>query len=195
MKAASLRCSEAGYWNDFIPILDYTTLDKYIGSIEALVNEGKLCTPWELYLPVRLKPRGANDLNNLRKGIDHIELRMIDLNPLYKNGVCKKDLEFIHLMLIYFAASPPFSFNKTEQELAVKNMQESALLKDDIKIRLSPGKSRGIREAAMDVLQDMEAFFSELDSNKIADTLAFQKEKLTDESRRYVNRIFKELSC
>lgn len=35
---ASLRCSRHGYWNNFIPTLDYTTLDAYIDSIQSLVE-------------------------------------------------------------------------------------------------------------------------------------------------------------
>lgn len=73
---ASPRCSEIGYWNDFIPILRYENLKAYTDSIQAYVNDGQLKSPAELYYPVRLKPRGENSLKNLQNnGVDHIELQ------------------------------------------------------------------------------------------------------------------------
>ena len=80
---ASTRCSELGYWNYFSPIFDYTDIRAYADSIQRYVDQGLLAFPTELYYPVRLKPRGKNVLKVLRdQGVDHLELRMIDLNPL-----------------------------------------------------------------------------------------------------------------
>ena len=47
------------------------------------------------HYPIRLKPRGANRLETLREqGVNHIELRMIDLNPLRKEGINVRDVKF-----------------------------------------------------------------------------------------------------
>ena len=80
---SSIRCSERGYWNYFTPILDYSNLQRYTGSIQKYIDDGNLRSVSELYYPVRIKPRGANSLEALAKnGINHIELRVIDVNPL-----------------------------------------------------------------------------------------------------------------
>lgn len=63
--------------------------------------------PSELYYPIRLKPRGDNSLEALRRyGVDHIELRMFDLNPLAEVGVEVKDIRFAQLLIVWLASVP-----------------------------------------------------------------------------------------
>lgn len=95
---ASLRCSELGYWNYFTVWYKYDSLKTYADSIRFYVNTGLLAAPSELYYPIRLKPAGKNDLDTLvANGVDHIELRMFDLNPLASSGVDERDLIFAQL--------------------------------------------------------------------------------------------------
>ncbi|MCI9539182.1 MAG: hypothetical protein HFG35_13130 [Eubacterium sp.] len=68
--------------------IPYQSIESYADSIEKYVLQGLLKAPSELYYPVRLKPAGENNLENLRKnGVNHIELRMFDLNPLCAEGL------------------------------------------------------------------------------------------------------------
>lgn len=79
----SRRFGKNGYWNHFVPALDDSSLSAYENSVARYIENGALLSASELYLPVRLKPRGENSLESLEKnGVDHIELRMFDLNPL-----------------------------------------------------------------------------------------------------------------
>ena len=88
---ASTRCSELGYWNYFAPIFNYSNIRAYADSIQHYVDIGLLRFPTELYYPIRLKPRGENKLETLREqGVDHIELRMFDLNPLAPAALRKR---------------------------------------------------------------------------------------------------------
>ena len=104
---SSLRNSERGYWNQFVPLLDHANLRTFTDGIQAYVNKGLLFSASELYLPIRLKPRGENTLENLAKnGVDHIELRMFDLNPLKPLGIDPDDLKFAHLLILYLASLP-----------------------------------------------------------------------------------------
>ena len=76
-----------GYWNEFAPIFDYSSVNAHADNIQKYVDRGLLKAPSELYYPIRLKPRGDNSLEALRRyGVDHIELRMFDLNPLAEVG-------------------------------------------------------------------------------------------------------------
>lgn len=34
---ASIRCGKHGYWNHFTPVIDYTSFDGYINSIDNMV--------------------------------------------------------------------------------------------------------------------------------------------------------------
>lgn len=97
---SSARCSEIGYWNDFIPVLKYNTLTNYICSIQKYVDKELLKSVSELYYPIRLKPHGENSLENLESsGVNHIEFRMLDLNPLSPTGIIKDDIDFYICLL------------------------------------------------------------------------------------------------
>lgn len=124
---ASTRCSELGYWNFFAPIFDYTNIRAYAGSIQRYVDENLLRFPTELYYPVRLKPRGINNLNTLREqGVDHIELRMFDLNPLVPGGIDERDLTFAKLFLVWLASTPREAISIKAQVQAVQNFKNAA---------------------------------------------------------------------
>ncbi|MDE6036277.1 MAG: glutathione synthase [Ruminococcus sp.] len=170
---SSMRNSRRGYWNQFVPQLDYTDLSAYIGSIQNYIKKGVLFSAGELYLPVRLKPRGENSLDALiNNGVDHIELRMFDINPLEKLGISQKDLEFAHLFLIYLLNREDFDFTPELQEKAIENHQSSALY--DISDVMIDGVS--IKESANNFIEEMENFFIEFPGTH--DVIEYERRKL-----------------
>lgn len=169
---ASMRNGERGYWNQFVPELDYSSLSAYTESIRRYVEKGVLFSAKELYLPVRLKPKGENSLEALlQNGVDHIELRMFDLNPLEPLGISQKDLEFTHILLIYLLSLDDFDFSLNLQKEAIKNHKSAALYKLD-KVTVD-GVS--IKEAANRILDDMGSFFAE--DNAVLNIIDYEREK------------------
>lgn len=84
-----------------------------MNSIEKYVKNGLLKAPSELYYPIRLKPAGENNLISLRKnGINHIELRMFDLNPLTGAGIDARDVKFAQLLMVWLATMPSWYVSK-----------------------------------------------------------------------------------
>lgn len=125
---SSVRCSKLGYWNTFTPILDYSSIRGYVGSIARYIVDGSLKAASELYYPVRVKPRGLNSLESLlEKGINHLELRVIDVNPLSRSGIFTEDIRFIHLLILYLASLPDFDFDSGAQEKAVNDVKAAAV--------------------------------------------------------------------
>lgn len=148
---SSIRCSDKGYWNHFIPILDYTDLKKYISSIQKYIDDGNLRSASELYYPVRLKPRGANSLEELaKKGINHLELRMIDVNPLSPTGIFVDDIRFVHILILYLASLPDRDFTDVDQVKAVRDIKEAAVFGNE-----------EMRQRALSTLENMKSFISE----------------------------------
>lgn len=188
---ASPRCSKNGYWNDFDPILEYTTLQDYVASIEEYVEQGQLKEASELYCPVRLKPRGVNTLAHLKEtGVDHIELRMLDLNPLEPVGISKEDLKFIHLLILYLMSLEDGDFRPFEQIMAMKNVKRAAKYDEqDIQIETGWDSSLPVREAAGQILASMKKFFEELNLPGAAEAVAFQEKKVSDPEERYAVKI------
>lgn len=183
---ASVRCSEMGYWNEFAPIFNYDSIVEYVESIRKYVNQGLLKAPSELYYPVRIKPRGENNLETLEKsGADHIELRMFDLNPLTEDGVEEKDVVFAQLLMVWLAATPDQPFSEKDQIQAVHNLKNAAHY--DLKtVRLQvPGEENTpVVQAALNVIDKMRAFYRELQID-VEEVLAFEYDKFADAQNRY----------
>ncbi|MBP7188175.1 MAG: glutathione synthase [Ruminococcus sp.] len=172
----SLRNSRRGYWNKFLPILDHRDLRTFTGSIKKHIVTGSLYSASELYLPVRLKPRGVNSLENLAKnGVDHIELRMFDLNPSVPVGIDSRDLHFTHFLMLYLLSQPDIPFDPQAQEKAVREHKEAALL----------AVSHELLERGENILTEMEDFFS--DNNDALSIIAYEKQKF--EERKVCNTI------
>ena len=145
---SSIRCSEKGYWNDFTPILDYTDLNSYVKSIDKYIDSGNLRASSELYYPVRVKPRGENSLDAfLQKGANHVELRVLDVNPLTRSGIFAEDIRFIQLLVLYLSFLPDFDFDDNAQIKAVEDVKAAAVL-----------GNAGIKLRAKEALNEIKSF-------------------------------------
>ncbi len=172
---ASRRNGEKGYWNKFLPVLDYTDMHTYIESIKQYIKDGALFSAAELYLPVRIKPRGANTLDSLLSGgIDHIELRMFDLNPLSPVGIMREDLEFAHYFIIYLLSLPEFEFTPDLQTLAIKNHREAALYEPETI------NGYNAKDAALGLLEDIRLFYK---GTAAEENIALQIKKIKENKR------------
>lgn len=183
---ASPRCSEIGYWNLFEPMIDFRSVDSYISSIDQYIRSGALTAGSELYYPVRLKPKGANTMENLRSsGINHIELRVLDLNPLFPEGINRMDLEFIHLLLICFALNREELKQTETSAYAVKNMKQAALYhSNSVRIRHEDGTVEALPMVSLRILEQMERFLCSMDDTAVY-CIRYQKEKILNPSCRY----------
>lgn len=192
---ASVRCGEMGYWNYFAPILDYTDIRAYADSIQKYVDNGLLKAPSELYYPIRLKPRGNNVLSVLREqGVDHIELRMIDVNPLSPYGVDERDMVFAQLLLAWLAAIPREELSVKDQVQAVQNFKNAAHYDlKTVKIVMPSGQAISVADAALQVLDQMRVFYQDFPED-VRGVIAFQMEKFQDAEKRYAWIIRKEFT-
>lgn len=192
---ASTRCSELGYWNYFSPIFDYTDIRAYADSIQRYVDQGLLAFPTELYYPVRLKPRGKNILKVLRdQGVDHIELRMFDLNPLVPVGVDERDVAFAQLLLVWLASTPRQPFSVKDQIQAVQNFKNAAHYDlKTVKIVAPSGEVYSVAGAALKVLDQMAGFYRDFPKD-VTDILDFQRAKFEDAENRYAWKIRRQFS-
>lgn len=193
---SSPRCSKMGYWNNFHPVLEYDTLQGYIKSIETYIEQGKLKEAAELYYPIRLKPSGENTLGNLKDfGVDHVELRMLDLNPLEPAGIKKEDLEFLHILIVYLMSLEDREFLPFEQAMAIKNEQNAAKYEEEsIGIEMSWNSVLPVRQAALHVLSAMKRFLESLGRQDLLKIVHFQEQKIFDSGKRYAVQV-KSLFC
>lgn len=192
---ASVRCSELGYWNYFTPLFDYTDLRAYTDRMQYYVEEGLLAFPTELYYPIRLKPRGKNDLNKLREeGVSHIEMRMFDLNPLVPVGVDWRDVEFAHLLLVWLASTPDFEVLRKDQVQAVQNFKNAAHYDlKTVKIMTPDGEVHTVAHAAKNVITQMKEFYKGYPA-EVHEILDFENSKFIDADNRYARKVRKQFA-
>lgn len=156
---ASMRCSDVGYWNDFLPILDFSDVRSYVQSIERYIDLGLLYAASELYYPLRLKPRGKNALDTLReKGVNHIELRCLDVNPLSRIGLFEEDIRFIHLMMLWLMSLSDTGMDERSQRAAINNIKTAAYDNDTENTIDLDGRKVPLREAAAQALSELHHF-------------------------------------
>ena len=199
---ASVRCSELGYWNAFTPVFDYTNIQRYSDSVRKYVDDGILYSASELYYPVRLKPKGDNSLDALKEtGVDHIELRMFDLNPFAEAGLDVRDVQFAQLFLVWLASLPRRLMTKAGQILAVQNFKNAAHYDlDTVRIvmpELTGQASTSAQEAALDVMNRIQAFYRPLLGDLpdwVDQVLHFEAEKIKNPTKRYAVRVREEFS-
>ena len=186
---ASLRCGMNGYWNDFTPILQYDSILAYAESIQKYLDSGALAGVGELYYPIRLKPKGANRLNNLvQNGVNHIELRNIDINPFSETGMDVRDLEFIELMCIWIFAVYRDQLTEADQIRAVENFKTAALFDIDSAPLLTRNEQKvSVREAGLRVLSRMTDYYK--GNEKALDLLNYQQKKLQTPGARYAEQV------
>lgn len=189
---ASTRCSELGYWNTFSPIFDYSNVINYANSIQQYVDDKLIAQASELYYPVRLKPRGVNSLETLKKeGINHIELRSIDLNPLCKEGLNIKDLKFVQLFLVWLASTEFNGLTSKDQIQAIQNFKNAAHYDlKTVKITLPSFESLSVVRAALDVLGFMKDFYK--GNDEALELIHFEETKFIEPENRYAWIIRKE---
>ncbi|MDD6024446.1 MAG: bifunctional glutamate--cysteine ligase GshA/glutathione synthetase GshB [Oscillospiraceae bacterium] len=191
---SSMRNSKYGYWNKSEIILDYSSLDAYINSIVGEVRKGELHSSSEFYTPVRLKPKGKYLMRNLREtGVNHIELRMFDLNPLDKNGMSKTDMELMEYFLLYLATKPDFDYNEYWQHTAHENHLNGAAYDPDSVEIVLPERTETLRQAASRLIDEMEEFYREIDVPEAFPALASARERVEDPEKLYSHRVYREI--
>lgn len=193
---ASSRCSDIGYWNFFTPILNYSDLESYVESIDHIVEDELIRSPSELYFPVRVKPSGPYSRAAFAQGgANHIELRMIDLNPLDEAGIDRRDVFFLQIFLVYLACRNQEITDTNAQIRAIANTKNAARF--DLKtvhLITESGQKLPIADAAVRVIDDMLAFFRTFDRKDIEETLLYQKAKFIDIKNRYAWQVRERFS-
>lgn len=190
---ASTRCSELGYWNHFVPVFDYSDIRSYADSIRKYVDHGMIAAETELYYPIRLKPAGKNNLERLKnEGVGHIEVRVVDLNPLEPSGINVLDLKFIQLLMIWLVCTPREPLDRKDQVQVVQNFKNAAHYDlKTVKIVIPGKEALSAVSAGLAVINEMKAFFEGY-PEEIQQILSFEEEKLLDPEKRYAWKIRRE---
>ncbi|GJM62252.1 bifunctional glutamate--cysteine ligase GshA/glutathione synthetase GshB [Persicobacter diffluens] len=117
----SIRASISGYRNKEEFYLDYSNWDNFKKSVDSLVSEKKILQEKELYLPFRIKKDTSGK-------ITHMEIRLLDLDPLSPQGINEAALYLYHLYFLWALLSDEkdSAFNRQDQRVAYYNQYKVA---------------------------------------------------------------------
>jgi glutamate--cysteine ligase len=195
----SLRNSSYGYKNREEFYVSLNTVEEYINDINELVRQGELQDICEFYSPLRLKTGNNDNLVNelLEGGIKYLEFRILDINPLCKNGISKDMLYFMHLFVLYLMFKEEKEYTKDDHIAAGKSAELIALQgrKGDLELYEADGARCEFRKKALEVLDDIEEMLEvfTLDSDYFTSLVQNMRDMVTNPQNIYSNRIFDEI--
>ena len=103
IKTNSFRNSADGYTNGFLDRISLCSKSEYVASIQKLLDAGLISRMNELYIPVRAREaenRNTSRMEALRNfPIDHIELRMFDIDPYDICGISRDSISLATLFV------------------------------------------------------------------------------------------------
>lgn len=181
-KGESLRLSDIGYGNNKCHFdVSFNSIDTFVENIHYAIttpcsifskipviengeynqiNNHILQIENEYYASIRPKQivkKGENFLTALKKrGIEYIELRSIDINPLIAEGIDLESMRFIQLFLTASVLTDAPELSQKEYEHNQKNLKQVAKqglsLNDEIVIESEPMTLQTALEATLDWL-------------------------------------------
>ncbi len=181
----SLRNSSFGYHNHDEVVVNYETIKGYVEDIENYVATGHLSEEREFYGNARLRGKGSKLRNMLESGVQYIEFRSFDNNPLDRIGFSYDQGRFLHLFFMFMVWMDEHA--TTEDIL---NGQEKNLNTADE----YPFNESAYKEEALEILDAMQNMLDDLSLNGEFEALISQvREKFEDPEKSLSARVAKEI--
>lgn len=162
--SSSFRNGASGYRNLEYFYISYNSLYDYIADINQAIENGQIIAAKEYYSQLRLKGHSKGSvLEDLKQnGINYIEVRTLDLNPLVPLGITLDSLELIHLFMVYALLAPDFYLSDDEYRLANKNQVLAAdgNMNTGVMLHYDTKKTVSLDSWGVEVLKDMHAKLS-----------------------------------
>ncbi len=120
-KGISIRNGSCGYGNHRDLYTPLNSLSDYTEAIDEYIASGELHSAKELYSLIRPKS-GTGSYEQLKeRGIEYVELRLVDLNPLFPIGISKTDLYFLHSFFLLMFLLDDSDFTREQYQEAMNN--------------------------------------------------------------------------
>lgn len=194
----SFRNGSCGYRNEKDFFVNYESVDKYVESLENLIEKKSISSAKEYYSPIRLKTKNPKDiLKELKNnGIEYLEFRSIDLNPFSEIGIEKLDLEFLHLFILFLFLKDDESFEEKDYFRYLKNQEILANRGNSCEFKLICCEDKNVspKEYSLVILEEIERYLRAVEAftNKDIEILQYQKNKILS-NKLYSDLLLKEI--
>ncbi|MCH4073108.1 hypothetical protein [Pseudoramibacter sp.] len=176
-KGISFRSGSPGYKNNEALYPRYDSIGHFIDDLEGFVAEGKLSEPKEFYAQARLKPAHPKEnwLGSLKAdGIRYIEIRTMDLNPFDPYGISERDMEIVHLLLLYCLVKPVIGAASDREEADDNEWRVAEQGQDAFLVLHRNGEAILAKEWAQEIVQDIGCMNRTLNLGKDAAVASMQ---------------------
>lgn len=191
-KGPSFRNASCGYKNLKRLYPSYDSVDDFTNDVQSFIDSGDLSQAKELYTQIRLKPKDpTNMLESLKNdGIEYIEVRTLDINPFYKCGLIKHDMNFLHLFLIYLSIKDESDYGDWQKEAFLNEERTAERAYDDSMRLLRDGKEVTIKSWAADIINEMYGMCDVLGIDEY-NTLNIMHDRIANPELTYGQRLLK----
>ncbi|MDM0446944.1 bifunctional glutamate--cysteine ligase GshA/glutathione synthetase GshB [Clostridium perfringens] len=194
----SLRNSSYGYKNKKDYYVSYNSIEEYASDIKNLVKDKEIQNIKEYYNPIRLKSLGSEDMleSLLNKGIDYLEVRLLDLDPLSVQGVNKETLYLVHLFMIYTLLKENKEITYKDQEEFFKNHDMVALKgRNEEAVIHENGIPVLLKDKGREILSEMDEIVEILFSNneKFKNVIKRALEKINNPHDTISEKLIKDI--
>ncbi|WP_113675059.1 bifunctional glutamate--cysteine ligase GshA/glutathione synthetase GshB [Vallitalea guaymasensis] len=193
---ASIRNGKCGYNNIDNYYVTLDTLDDYIKGIRKLIESGHLISSKEYYSVIRPKSNNGNLSGLEEHGIDYLELRLMDINPLFKLGFSIDDLYLIHLFMIFSAMLDDDYMDETLFNDSIKNNQKVADKgrMENLKI-VFDGQDTSVEALSLEVINTLRQIVTVIDTKKdfLNGIIDKYEEMILEHEKLYSSILFKEI--
>ena len=119
-----------------------------------------------------------------------MEIRTLDINPFYKCGLIKKDMDFLHLFLIYLLIAEESDYENWQEE-AIYNEEKTAEFAYDPNMKLiKDGEEIGLEHWALSILDEMDVMYKTLGIGNHS-ILSSMRRRIVDPNLTYGKRLAK----
>ncbi|MDZ4727071.1 MAG: glutamate--cysteine ligase [Leptospira sp.] len=148
----------------------YSEYKKYNLKAEEQLNDHYLQIENEYYSLVRPKqvPEGEERVIDAltERGVEYLEIRLLDVNPFSPIGVDETQLRFVHLFLIYCLLAESPKADKVEMSIWRKNQEKMTWLGRNSRTKMTVfGKDWSVSDLVHQILVELQPIADLLDGN------------------------------
>lgn len=155
-----LRCSD--YGDDNLPNeqVGYNSLEEHFAKLQQFLDDGTYYSIKEFFGPVRCR-RHNHDIVDLQgmltKGINYLEFRSFDLDPLSRTGVSDDTINFLELLMIN-SLIKPLPDNLAEELVAARK------LNNEVALQKPKDQTPEMHEAAVKIIAELQDLVEEFNA-------------------------------
>ncbi len=182
---------------------NYSNLGIYENGLQIQLNENILQKESEFYSSIRLKQsiyKGETQLDALEKrGVNHVEIRILDLNPFEKLGLTIEQMNFLQIFMLFCLFESNDLITEEEYEKINSNHHHVALYgrKEDLNLQKYDGTTSKLNKWGEEIFERLidigKIVYKDTGEDKYLKTVKKEYKKLHNISLLPSERIHREM--